>query len=82
MTSMSLPIYALPSAARPTPPTRSPHLLCFEPLLDTVASLCFPCNERGEVPLDELGTRERINYLFARATVGQRYARPVVQPSG
>ena len=30
-------------------------------------SLCFPCDERGEVPLDSLSERARDNYFYARA---------------
>ena len=43
-------------------------------------SLCFPCDERGEVPLDALSERARDNYLYARAVVGVEYAYPSICP--
>jgi hypothetical protein len=41
-------------------------------------SLCFPCDERGDVQLDALSERARENYLYARAVVGIEYAYPSV----
>ena len=41
-------------------------------------SLCFPCDERGEVPLDSLSEGARENYLYARAVVGIEYAYPLI----
>ncbi|HEY3634884.1 MAG TPA: hypothetical protein VGK95_07520 [Caldimonas sp.] len=41
-------------------------------------SLCFPCDERGQVPLDDLSDQARENYLYARAVVGVEYAYPSV----
>lgn len=41
-------------------------------------SLCFPCDERGEVELDGLSENARENYLYARAVVGLEYAFPLV----
>lgn len=38
----------------------------------------FPCDERGNVPLDELGRRAMLDYLFARHMVGRKFARPRV----
>lgn len=43
-------------------------------------SLCFPCDERGEVPLDSLSDSARENYLYARAVVGLEYAYPAITP--
>ena len=43
-------------------------------------SLCFPCDERGDVQLDALSDRARENYLYARAVVGVEYAFPSVRP--
>jgi hypothetical protein len=42
-------------------------------------SLCFPCDERGEVELDALSDCARENYLYARAVVGVEYAYPAVR---
>lgn len=41
-------------------------------------SLCFPCDERGHVPLDDLSDQARENYLYARAVVGVEYAFPSI----
>jgi len=41
-------------------------------------SLCFPCDERGEVSLDALSERARDNYLYARAVVGLEFAYPSI----
>ncbi len=41
-------------------------------------SLCFPCDEQGEVELDSLSDSARENYLYARAVVGLEYAYPSV----
>jgi hypothetical protein len=41
-------------------------------------SLCFPCDEQGEVPLDSLSDGARENYLYARAVVGVEYAYPSI----
>ena len=41
-------------------------------------SLCFPCDERGEVPLDVLSDSARENYLYARAMVGRDLQHPEV----
>lgn len=38
----------------------------------------FPCDERGNVPLDDLGRRALLEYLFARHMVGRTLARPRV----
>ena len=38
----------------------------------------FPCDERGNVPLDELGRRALFDYLFARCMVGRVFAQPRV----
>lgn len=55
------------------------YLLRFESLFHAGRGLCFPCDERGQVALDQLGEQARENYLFARAVVGHEYATPVVQ---
>ena len=41
-------------------------------------SLRFPCDERGEVPLDALSERARDNYFYARAVVGVEFAYPSI----
>ena len=50
----------------------------FQSLFSEGRALCFPCDEQGHVPLDQLSERARDNYLYARA-VGREYAYPPVQ---
>ena len=45
------------------------YLLRFESLFHAGRGLCFPCDERGQVTLDQLSEQARENYLFARAVV-------------
>ena len=40
----------------------------------------FPCDERGQVSLDELSDVARDNYLYARAMVGRDLLLPQVLP--
>jgi hypothetical protein len=54
------------------------HEIRYESLFRGPA-LCFPCDERGDVPLDALSDRARENYLYARAVVGLEYAYPSVR---
>ena len=53
--------------------------LRFRSLFLAGRALSFPCNVRGEVPIDDLSVRALDNYLFARAVVGFEYAVPSVQ---
>jgi hypothetical protein len=41
-------------------------------------ALSFPCDARGEVPLDALSERARNNYLYARTVIGREFFRPEV----
>lgn len=54
--------------------------LRFESLFDPGRALAFPCDERGQVELDQLTEKARRNYLYARAVVGREYATPAVVP--
>ncbi|MBV8500647.1 MAG: hypothetical protein JO006_02900 [Paucibacter sp.] len=56
-------------------------LLRFQSLFHSGRALVFPCDAKGDVPLDTLSERARQNYLFARAVVGHEYATPVVTTS-
>ena len=53
--------------------------LRFAPLRGDAVSVAFPCDDKGRVQLDALSEQARADYLFARAVVGCRYARPVVK---
>ena len=53
--------------------------LCFRSLFDSGRGYSFPCDGRGQVDLDHLSERARINYLFARAMVGRDLSVPAVE---
>lgn len=55
-----------------------PYELRFESLFNPGRGLAFPCDERGQVPLDELSEPARRNYFYARTVVGREYATPAV----
>jgi hypothetical protein len=55
------------------------HRLRFESLFDPGRALAFACDARGEVKLDTLSDRARLNYEYARAMVGVEYATPAVE---
>lgn len=52
--------------------------LRFESLFHPGRGLAFPCDDRGQVPMDSLSERARDNYLYARAVVGREFATPTV----
>lgn len=52
--------------------------LRFRSLFDSGRGFSFPCDPRGQVDLDSLSDRARINYLYARALVGRELAVPAV----
>ena len=54
--------------------------LRYRSLFNAGRALAFPCNARGEVPIDDLSAHALNNYLYARAVVGFEYAAPLVQP--
>jgi hypothetical protein len=49
---------------------------------DSRLSFVFPCDRKGQVEMDLLSERERLNYLYARAMVGRDLAVPAVRPMG
>ena len=55
------------------------HRLRFESLFDPGRALAFACDARGEVRLDTLSDRARLNYEYACAMVGVEYATPAVE---
>lgn len=54
--------------------------LRYEPLFDSGRGFSFPCNQAGQVDLDSLSDRDRLDYLYARAMVGLELAPPAVVP--
>ncbi len=66
----------------PNAPARFADLafeLRFDPLVDEQVSLSFPCDERGQVDLDELCDRSRRDYLFAHTLIGRNFTSPVIR---
>jgi hypothetical protein len=55
--------------------------LRFQSLFDSGRGYSFPCDRKGQVDLDRLSDRARINYLYARAMVGRELAVPAVRPT-
>lgn len=52
--------------------------LQFPSLRADLGAYVFPCDERGNVPLDELGRGALLDYFFARRMVGRLVDRPRV----
>ena len=52
--------------------------LRFQSLFDQGRALAFPCDGRGQVEMDALGDRARMNYLYARSLVGREVSVPTV----
>ena len=65
-----------------TPATRNAtaYELRFKSLFDEGRAYSFPCDVTGQVNMDALSDRARINYLYARAVVGREFSMPAVQP--
>ena len=55
--------------------------LRFRSLFNEGRALVFPCDAAGQVDMDRLTERARLNYLYARTVVGREFATPAVQPS-
>lgn len=53
--------------------------LCFRSLFDSGRGYAFPCDEKGQVDLNQLGEQARNNYLYARAVVGREFATPAIE---
>lgn len=53
----------------------------FQSLFHEGRALSFPCDEQGQVAMDQLSERARDNYFYARAVVGREYAYPLVRPN-
>ncbi len=60
-------------------PTFAAYELRFRSLFADGRGLAFPCDQDGRVPLDALSERARLNYFYARHTIGRDYALPSVQ---
>jgi hypothetical protein len=62
-------------------PKATRFLLRFQSLFDSGRGFAFPCDPEGQVDIDRLSERARVNYLYARAMVGRELAMPEVEPS-
>lgn len=61
-------------------PMSAAYELRFRSLFNEGRGLAFPCDQDGRVALDALSERARMNYFYARHTIGREYAVPAVQP--
>ena len=55
--------------------------LRFQSLFQEGRALAFPCDAQGQVDLDALSEKARLNYFYAHALIGREFARPAVQLS-
>jgi len=51
--------------------------LRFSELCNAGRGLVFPCDADGNVAIDSLTERVRINYFYARTTIGREFSAPV-----
>jgi hypothetical protein len=51
--------------------------LRFTGLFNVGRGLAFPCDAQGNVDLDSLTDRARLNYFYARTTIGRDFFSPV-----
>jgi hypothetical protein len=63
-----------------TPSSSCEHQLLYAPLSRHGRGVSVPCDEHGEVHLDELSEHLKNAYLGARALVGREYALPILEP--
>lgn len=61
-------------------PACAQYELRYQPLGDSGRCFAFPCDRGGQVDLDSLSDRARLDYLYARAVVGRELAPPAVVP--
>ena len=52
--------------------------LCFQSLTGDRAVYSFPCDRGGLVDMDRLNERDRLDYLFARGSIGYALSAPAV----
>jgi hypothetical protein len=58
---------------------RGHYELRFRSLFDEGRGYAFPCDAGGQVDIDRLGEKARLNYFYARALVGREFSTPAVQ---
>lgn len=55
--------------------------LLFLSLFDDGRGYAFPCDATGQVDLDALSERLRMNYLYVRKLIGRDFSPPAVRPT-
>jgi hypothetical protein len=53
--------------------------LRFRSLFNEGRGYAFPCDARGQVNMDTLSERARLNYLYARIGIGREFSVPAVE---
>lgn len=66
------------NATMTTPHPAARFELRFASLFHEGRGFAFPCDAAGHVDLDALGEKARLNYFYARTTVGREFAHPAV----
>jgi hypothetical protein len=59
--------------------TSARYELRFSSLFDEGRGLSFPCDAQGQVDIDALSSRARLNYLYARTVIGREFSMPAVR---
>ena len=75
-----IPVSSSNHQSRPRRDRAPRHEVLFASLYRQGHALAFPCDEFGEVDIDQLPPVARRNYLEACASVGRDYAMPQVRP--
>ncbi|HTP72839.1 MAG TPA: hypothetical protein VML58_11520 [Burkholderiaceae bacterium] len=55
------------------------YVLRFQSLFHEGRALAFECDAGGQVDLDAMSERARLNYLYARTVIGRDFAAPFVE---
>lgn len=55
--------------------------LRFESLFDAGRAYAFPCDAGGQVDIDTLSHKLRLNYLYVRTLIGRDFSMPAVRPA-
>jgi hypothetical protein len=79
--------FSMEPAMTTTHRTTATHLdraafeLLFVSLFDEGRGYAFPCDAEGQVDLDALSDRLRLNYLYVRKLIGRDFCAPAVRPT-
>ena len=55
------------------------YVLRFQSLFSEGRALAFECDAGGQVDLDSMSERAKLNYLYARTVIGRDFAMPRVE---